>query len=196
MTAPHPMPAPGVVPLAEPLLELVDRRQAIALLAWLRARGSGPLPHRRALKPEGIAAALPVAALVGVDWSAERPSYRARIEGRWVAAAFGEARGRSFRQTFKPTHLGHVLPAFDRAAKGEVGFSPMASKTSDGRDFIYSRLLLPWKGDSGRVSRILAVFGFDTDRLALLGGPLDVGDVIPAASVRRHMAGHLRLQSA
>lgn len=193
------VPTPGDPPRSDNindaimLLSIVDETQGAALKEWLSQTQETPIPPRKALKPERISKSLPSASLIGVDWENEQPTFRSRIEGRIVAIAFGESRGRSFRETFSPKHLEQVLPAFHEAAhRGRVTLTPVVTKTSNGAPFVYTRLLLPYADETGRVARILAVYGFDTERLATLQEPLDIGDVIPAASARRHKSGNVR----
>lgn len=187
---------PDAIQDAQALLSAVDDRQAHVLREWVWLCGSGAMPDRAALKPERIVDALPVSALIGVEWNDAQPVFRARIEGRMVIVAFGESRGRSFDAMFSSAHLEQVLPAFHEAAhRGRVTLTPVAAKTRDGRSFDYTRLLLPFADDAGQVVRILAVYGFDPTKLSTLTEPLAIGDVLPPPGTRRVVAGQLRLRT-
>ena len=177
---------PDALEEADALRGVCDERQALALDLWLAASQNGVLPLRTALRPERLGDALPVASLVHVDRSGLRPIFRSRIEGRLVVVAFGEPRGRTFRETYAESHLAKVLPIFEQAARGRASLTHIAARTAEGAPFDYTRLLLPWAEPDGKVSRLLSVYSFDVEALAGLSGPLDIGDVVPTSLSGRH----------
>ena len=190
------LPAQPPIPAAQPA-EQLDARQALALREWMRLAKSGQTPRRAAFRPDKITKALPVSTLVGVEWTDGQLSFRQRIEGKMVQTAFGESRGRSFNERFAPDHLAQSLPAFaDAVRDGRVTLTSVSARTPGGARFDFTRLLLPFTDEQGRVVRVLAVYGFDTDRLINLRSPLRMTDELAGAGMQRAERAYLRLKTA
>lgn len=188
-------PAPATPPSTA--ADALDQRQALALREWMRLAKNGHPPRRADLRPERIREALPVSTLVGVEWNDGRLSFRHRIEGKMVRTAFGETRGRSFNEKFAPEHLAQSLPAFSDAVRdGRVTLTTVSARTAGGAPFEFTRMLLPFSDDQGRVARVLAVYGFDTDRLINLRNPLRMTDELAGAGMERPQGTYLRLKTA
>ena len=114
-----------------------------------------------------------------------------------VRTAFGEARGRSFNEKFAPEHLAQSLPAFSDAVRdGRVTLTTVLARTAGGAPFEFTRLLLPFSDEQGRVVRVLAVYGFDTDRLINMRNPLRMTDELAGVGMERPQNGYLRLKTA
>lgn len=175
----------------------LDGRQSAALREWMRlARESQP-PRRAAFRPERIWQSLPVSTLVAVDRSDGHLRFHQRIEGRMVRIAFGESRRRSFTDRFAPDHLAQSLPAFSDAVRdGQVTLTHVSAQTAMGAPFDFTRLLLPFADEEGCVTRVLAVYGFDTDRLANMRAPLQMTDEVAGAGMQRAERAYLRLKTA
>ena len=187
------------VPPAPPAkgADALDERQSLALREWMRLAKNAQPPRRADLRPERIRAALPVSTLVGVEWTNGRLSFRHRIEGKIVRIAFGETRGRSFNEKFAPEHLAQSLPAFSDAVRdGRVTLTTVSARTAGGAPFEFTRMLLPFADEHGRVVRVLAVYGFDTDRLLNFRNPLRMTDELAGAGMERPQNGYLRLKTA
>ncbi len=182
---------------SESQAESLDSRQALALREWMRLSRDDEPPARTDFRPELIAKALPVSTLVGVEWIQGRLSFRQRIEGKMVKTAFGEGRGRKFDETFAPEHLAQALPAFSDAVRnGRVTLTSVSARTIGGAPFNFTRLLLPFSDENGRVVRVLAVYGFDVNRLINLRAPLQMTDEIAGAGMQRAQRAYLRLKTA
>lgn len=180
---------------ADPVASL-DARQSLALKEWMRLSKTSNPPRRSELRPERIKQALPVSTLVGVEWTDGRLAFRHRIEGKMVQTAFGESRGRCFNEKFAPDHLAQSLPAFSDAVRdGRVTLTTVSARTAGGAPFEFTRLLLPFADDQGRVVRVLAVYGFDTDRLLNFRNPLRMTDEIAGAGMERSQGAYLRLKT-
>jgi len=177
--------------------ESLDERQALALREWMRLSVDGKPPLRSAFHPERITKALPVSTLVGVEWNDGHLSFRQRIEGRMVVTAFGDGRGRRFDEKFAPDYLAQSLPAFSDAVRdGRVTLTSVSARTAGGAPFDFTRLLLPFTDENGRVTRVLAVYGFDVNRLINLRTPLQMTDEIVGAGMQRAQRAYLRLKTA
>ena len=114
-----------------------------------------------------------------------------------VRIAFGETRGRSFNEKFAPEHLTQSLPAFSDAVRdGRVTLTTVSARTAGGASFEFTRMLLPFADEQGRVVRVLAVYGFDTDRLLNLRNPLRMTDELAGAGMERPQKAYLRLKTA
>ena len=191
----HLSPVPPAPPAKA--ADALDERQSLALREWMRLAKNAQPPRRADLRPERIRAALPVSTLVGVEWNDGRLSFRHRIEGKMVRIAFGETRGRSFNEKFAPDHLAQSLPAFSDAVRdGRVTLTTVSARTAGGAPFEFTRMLLPFADEQGRVVRVLAVYGFDTDRLLNLRNPLRMTDELAGAGMERPQKAYLRLKTA
>jgi len=114
-----------------------------------------------------------------------------------VRIAFGETRGRSFNERFAPEHLAQSLPAFSDAVRdGRVTLTTVYACTAGGAPFEFTRMLLPFSDEENRVVRVLAVYGFDTDRLLNFRNPLRMTDELAGAGMERPQNGYLRLKTA
>ncbi len=175
----------------------LDARQTLALAEWRRLSTDGIAPLRANFRPERIKDALPVSALLGVERDEERISFRQRIEGKMVQIAFGESGGESFDEVFAPEHLTQSLPEFNDAVRyGRVTLTNVSAHTAGGAPFNFTRLLLPFRDEHNRVTRVLAVYGFDTDRLTNLRSPLRMKRFAAATGMKRAERAYLRLKTA
>jgi len=68
--------------------------------------------------------------------------------------------------------------------------------TAGGAPFEFTRMLLPFSDEENRVVRVLAVYGFDTDRLLNFRNPLRMTDELAGAGMERPQNGYLRLKTA
>jgi len=175
----------------------LDHRQNLALTEWRRLSVNGGPPRRASFRPERIRSALPVSTLLGVERDGESISFRHRIEGKMVHIAFGENRGESFDEFFAPEHLAQSLPEFnDAVLDGRVTLTSVSAHTAGGAPFNFTRLLLPFRGQHNHVTRVLAVYGFDTDRLINLRAPLRMAHFAAATGMKRAERAYLRLKTA
>lgn len=184
------------MPAARPANAL-DARQNLALTEWRRLSTDGMVPLRADFRPERIKAALPVSALLGVEREGESISFRQRIEGKMVQIAFGDSGGESFDEVFAPEHLSESLPEFNDAVRyGRVTLTNVSAHTAGGAPFNFTRLLLPFRDPQNRVTRVLAVYGLDTDRLTNLRSPLRMNNYAAATGMKRAERAYLRLKTA
>ncbi len=175
----------------------LDARQTLALTEWRRLSADDIAPLRTDFRPERIKAALPVSAFLGVEHDGGRISFRQRIEGKMVQIAFGESGGESFNEGFAPEHLSESLPEFNDAVRyGRVTLTNVSAHTAGGAPFNFTRLLLPFRDKHNRVTRVLAVYGFDTDRLTNLRSPLRMKRFAAATGMKRAERAYLRLKTA
>jgi len=111
--------------------------------------------------------------------------------------AFGERGNDSFDETFAPEHLAQALPAFTEAVRdGRVTLTRVAAHTAGGAPFNFTRLLLPFTDDQRQVNRVLAVYGFDVDRLVNLRSPLRMSEKAAVAGMQPAEGAYLRLKTA
>jgi len=188
-------PRPPVRPVQQ--ANSLDKRQNLALTEWRRLSTEGMPPLRSTFRPERIKMALPVSSLLGVEREGERISFRHRIEGKMVQIAFGENRGETFDEFFAPEHLAQSLPEFnDAVLDGRVTLTSVSARTASGAPFNFTRLLLPFRGRQNHVTRVLAVYGLDTDRLINLRSPLRMAHFAAATGMKRAERAYLRLKTA
>jgi hypothetical protein len=175
----------------------LDARQSLALGEWRRLSRQASPPLRSALRPDRIIKALPVSTLMIVDWSAGHITLTHRIEGGMVQLAFGARRTGRGGDRFRLDHLCTLLPALNEAVtEGSVTLTGVHARTAGGAKFDYSRLLLPFADESGRVVRLLAVYGFDTDRLQNMRRPLRWTNEFSAEGTARSGRDYMRLKTA
>lgn len=184
------------VPVQRPA-DGLDARQSLALREWRRLSKDGKPPLRAAFRPDRIVKALPVSTLLGVDWAAGRVTLTHRIEGGMVQLAFGNRRSGRGGDRFCLDRLPDALPALDEALRrGSVTLSSLMARTVGGAAFEYSRLLLPFADETGCIVRLLAVYGFDTDRLQNMRGPLRWTNEFSGTAAPRASRDYLRLKTA
>ena len=184
-------------PSASPVASGLDARQILALNEWRRLSRTACPPLRSALRPDRIAPALPVSTLMIVDWAAGHITLTHRIEGGMVQLAFGRRRTARGGDRFRLDRLPVLLPALDEAVTaGSVTLTGVQARTAGGAAFDYSRLLLPFADENGRVVRLLAVYGFDTDRLQNMRRPLRWTNEFNATGAARDRRDYMRLKTA
>lgn len=175
----------------------LDARQTLALNEWRRLSRTACPPLRSALRPDRIAKALPVSTLMIVDWAAGHITLTHRIEGGMVQLAFGGRRTGRGGDRFRLDRLASLLPALNEAVtEGSVTLTGAHARTAGGAAFDYSRLVLPFADESGRVVRLLAVYGFDTDRLQNMRGPLRWTNEFNGKGSARSGRDYMRLKTA
>lgn len=175
----------------------LDARQDLALSEWRRLSAKGQPPRRSDFRPERITRALPVSTLIGVERNDGRVSFCQRIEGKMARIAFGEHGKSSFDESFAPEHLAQALPAFNEAVRdGRVTLTRVAAHTAGGAPFNFTRLLLPFSDGNNQIVRVLAVYGFDVDRLANLRSPLRMATTPAVAGMQPAEQAYLRLRTA
>ena len=175
----------------------LDARQIAALTEWRRLSVNGQPPRRADFRPERIKRALPVSTLLHVEQTGGRLVFRQRIQGKMTRIAFGESDNTSFDETFAPEHLAQAFPAFTEAVRdGRVTLTRVAAHTAGGANFNFTRLLLPFTDAENQVTRVLAVYGFDAERLANLRTPLRLSEQPAVAGMQPADSAYLRLKSA
>jgi hypothetical protein len=175
----------------------LDPRQDLALSEWRRLSKNGQPPRRADFRPERITRALPVSTLIGVERDGGTVSFCQRIEGKMTRIAFGEHGKKSFDERVAPDHLAQALPAFNEAVRdGRVTLTRVAAHTAGGAPFNFTRLLLPFTDEKNQVVRVLAVYGFDVDRLVNLRSPLRMSQKAAVAGMHPAEQAYLRLRTA
>jgi hypothetical protein len=153
----------------------LDQRQALAYDQWKALSTGGQTPLRQQFRPDRIVQALPAAMLLHVDRGDFGVRFRQRLEGRFVTLAFGEGLGRTIEDIYTDEHLFDVMPRYLEAAiTGDPAMTRCSVPQEKQESFNFTRLILPYAGEDGRVNRLFSVFHFDPVALARLSGPLDI----------------------
>ena len=79
---------------------------------------------------------------------------------------------------------------------GRVTLTRVAAHTAGGAPFNFTRLLLPFTDEKNQVVRVLAVYGFDVDRLVNLRSPLRMSQKAAVAGMHPAEQAYLRLRTA
>lgn len=172
----------------------LDFRQEMALENWRSLQTTDAAPQRSQFKPERVARALPAAMLLQVERSEAGIRFRQKLEGRYVAQVFGEALGQCIDDVYDDEYLFKIMPRLlETAITGEPAMVTESAQTKSDSAFPFTRLVLPFAGEDGHVSRLLVVYAFNPTLLAQLSAPLRVrrNDTISRHdrfSVRREMA--------
>lgn len=152
---------------------ILDPRQALAYQEWQRLQTSDTAPRQRDFRPDRIARALPASALLHVEGHGDAIQFIQRLEGRFVVLAFGEGSGRNIEELYSDTHLDAIMPRYlEIALTGEPALTWCKAPMRDRKLFHYTRLILPFIDEQGRVNRLLVVFHFDAVALSRLSSPL------------------------
>lgn len=153
----------------------LDQRQEIAYREWLRLSDGDDAPRQSDFRPDRITGALPAAMLLHVERSGNDIRFRQRLEGRFVTLAFGEGSGRDIEELYTEDHLHEIMPRYlETALTGDVAMTRCTAPMRTGEPFIFTRLILPFRGQDGHVNRLLVVFHFEPVALARLPGPVDI----------------------
>ena len=153
----------------------LDQRQTLALREWQRLSVDGAMPLQKDFRPDRIVRALPAAMLLHVERGSFGIRFHQRLEGRFVVLAFGEGQNRAIDDLYTDEHLFGTIPRYlEAATTGEPAATRCTSPKRDGDPFDYTRLILPFAGENGKVNRLFVVFHFDPVALARLPGPLKV----------------------
>ncbi len=153
----------------------LDMRQALAYEEWQRLSTGGQTPLQQEFRPDRIARALPSAILMHVERGSFGTRFRQRLEGRFAALAFGEGSGENIEDIYDDSHLFDIMPRYlEAATTGDPAMTTSTVMTREGDSFTFTRLILPFAGVDGRITRLFVVFSFDAAALARLSGPVDV----------------------
>lgn len=154
----------------------LDIRQRDAYAQWttLAAQAYGT-PLRSGFKPEQSRLAMPAGMWLHAKREAGEVCLWQRIEGRLVSMALGEGRGERLEKIYNLPFLSRFIPRLlETVIAGRPSMTKDMTKTATGSDFNFTRLILPFREDSGDISRLFVVFNFDSHALGKLDEPLPV----------------------
>ena len=153
----------------------LDQRQALAYEQWQELSSAGLTPLQREFRPDRIVRALPASMLLHVERGDFGVRFRQRLEGRFVTLAFGEGLGRTIENLYIDEYLYDLMPRYLEAAMtGDPAMTRCTVVQEKAESFEFTRLILPFAGTDGKVSRLLVVFHFDPVALARLSAPLKI----------------------
>ncbi len=166
---------------------VLDQRQMLAWCEWQHLSEDSAPPRQRTFRPDRIARSLPASVLLHVEPANGTFRFTQRLEGRFVALAFGDGSGQDIETLYNDAHLNDMMPRYlEAATTGDVAMTQCSAPQRNGKPFSFTRLILPFSGPDGAINRLLVVFHFDPVGLARLSGPLDVRrDVVTTVPEKR-----------
>lgn len=178
----------------------LDQRQTLAYQQWKElSLTTGMPPRQREFRPDRIVRTLPASMLLHVERGDAGVRFRQRLEGRFVTLAFGDGMGRLIEDIYNDEYLFDLMPRYLEAAMtGDPAMTRCVVAQDKDDSFSFTRLILPFAGNDGKVNRLFVVFHFDPIALARLSAPLKIHrQILPELARRAYgqKAAHLSHKS-